>query len=289
VTSTRGGIQPPRGEDAAVGAFLAASRTLVGVALRSIEAAPVPLTVPQHRVLVLVSDVPRRVGELAAELGVNQSNASRVVDRLVAAALVERAPDPGDRRACVVRLTDTGRGVLERVNDHRAAQLRALVERMSPEARQQAVSALAELDAAARQGNPGAGPTVRDVMLPSPKVLPADATVADVRRLLADDHVHMALLTDTGRVPGRLLATVVRDDLPPSVRDERPAVDVGGTGGRTVPAAAPVGAVHSWLLGTGMRRVAVVDGDLLVGLLCLKRHLRGFCDEDDVLARASEQ
>lgn len=127
---------------------------------------------------------------------------------------------------------------------------------------------------------------VRDLMLARPKVLPAAATVGDVRRLLEDDHVHMALVTDTGRVPARLLTTVVRDDLPPPGHDDRPAVGIGTLAGRVVPAGAQAGKVRRRLVATGRRRLAVVDGDLLVGLLCLKRHLRGFCDEADVQARA---
>lgn len=145
------GVQTPRGEDAAVAAFVTASRALVGMSVRSIEAAPVALTVPQHRVLVLVSHEARRVGALADELGVNQSNASRVVDRLVAAGLVERVVDPVDRRASVVALSEAGRSVLAVVTDRRAAELRAVVARMSPAAREQAVAALAEFNAAAHE------------------------------------------------------------------------------------------------------------------------------------------
>ena len=83
------------GLEMAAGAFLTASRALMGISLRSMAAAPVPLTVPQHRLLVLLSgDGARRVGALAEDLGVNQSNASRLVDRLVALELVRKVRDP---------------------------------------------------------------------------------------------------------------------------------------------------------------------------------------------------
>ena len=59
-------------------ALLDVSRVLMGITLRAVAAAPVALTVPQHRVLLTIaSDGPRRVGALADDLGVNQSNASR--------------------------------------------------------------------------------------------------------------------------------------------------------------------------------------------------------------------
>jgi hypothetical protein len=40
------------------------------------------------------------------------------------------------------------------------------------------------------------------------------------------------------------------------------------------------------MLATGARRLAVVgDSDVLLGLLCLKRHLGGFCSDTDVCRR----
>jgi hypothetical protein len=40
------------------------------------------------------------------------------------------------------------------------------------------------------------------------------------------------------------------------------------------------------MLAAGLRRLAVVDGQgSLLGLLCLKRHLGGFCSDADVAAR----
>ena len=78
-------------------ALLEVSRLLMGVTLRAVAAAPVPLTVPQHRVLVAVStEGPMRVGALADDLGVNQSNASRIVDRLEGQGLVRREADEED-------------------------------------------------------------------------------------------------------------------------------------------------------------------------------------------------
>jgi DNA-binding MarR family transcriptional regulator len=137
--------------DPAVDAFFRASRSLVGIAVRSVAAAPVPLTVPQHRLLVLTSERgPHRVGDLARELGVNQSNASRLVDRMVAQGLVRRSTDPADRRASIVEPTPAGHRVLEAVAEHRLRELRSVVERMPPGSRERAVEVLGEFEAAAR-------------------------------------------------------------------------------------------------------------------------------------------
>lgn len=128
-------------------------------------------------------------------------------------------------------------------------------------------------------------PTVAGSMLPRPKVLPADATVAQVRRFFDDHHVHMALLVDD-HSPARLVTTLVRDDLPTD-DPTGPAASYGRLEGRTVPLSSALAQVHADLVATGRRRVAVVDGEgVLVGLLCLKHHRGGFCSPRDVAARA---
>jgi DNA-binding MarR family transcriptional regulator len=139
------------GVEETAAAFLIASRALVGISLRSMAASDVPLTVPQHRTLALLAAGPRRVGELAESLGVNQSNASRLVDRLVAAGLAERASVAEDRRATDVRLTGQGASILVAVNEHRLGQLREVVAEMSSTGRAAAREALAEFSAAAHE------------------------------------------------------------------------------------------------------------------------------------------
>lgn len=140
------------GAEAAALAFMTASRALLGMSLRSVAAAPVPLTVPQHRLLVLVSsDGPRRVGTLADDLGVNQSNASRLVARLAAQGLVRRIEDPGDRRASLVAVTDVGQHVLDAVSVLRLRELRAVVGAMRPETWDLAVQVLGEFNVAAHE------------------------------------------------------------------------------------------------------------------------------------------
>ncbi|RYP82985.1 MarR family transcriptional regulator [Nocardioides guangzhouensis] len=118
--------------DELVEAFLEASRALVAVAVRSIATAPVEVTLPQWRVLVLLSSLGQQtVGELAVELGVNSSNATRVCDRLEQLGLVRRRRSSADRRIVRVALTAEGTRVVEAVVSRRREDVRDVVERMS--------------------------------------------------------------------------------------------------------------------------------------------------------------
>jgi DNA-binding MarR family transcriptional regulator len=56
-----------------------------------------------------------RVNELAREVVLSPTAMSRFVDRAVAAGVVAREPDPDDRRAQQVVLTDEGRALLRRM------------------------------------------------------------------------------------------------------------------------------------------------------------------------------
>lgn len=124
---------------------------------------------------------------------------------------------------------------------------------------------------------------VRDVVVKLPKTLGRATTVADARAAFEDDHVHMLLITDEGR----LLGTLVREDLPPPVDDARPALAHAILFGRTIAPETPAEEARTTLLRRGERRRAVVDQDgQLLGLLCLKRRQTGFCSDRDVQARA---
>ena len=91
-----------------------------------------------------------RVNELAREVVLSPTGMSRFVDRVEAAGYVAREPDPGDRRALQVVLTDAGADVLRRmwpvyrdgIERHFAAHLgrsaartRAMLEAMADSAR----------------------------------------------------------------------------------------------------------------------------------------------------------
>ncbi len=54
-----------------------------------------------------------RVGEIAQALGLTVGGASKIVDRIERAGFLRREPDPTDRRASRVSLTERGRSVLK--------------------------------------------------------------------------------------------------------------------------------------------------------------------------------
>ncbi|HEX3222796.1 MAG TPA: CBS domain-containing protein [Nocardioides sp.] len=130
------------------------------------------------------------------------------------------------------------------------------------------------------------GRAVSDVVVRLPKTLSPDVPVGQVRAALEDDHVHMLLLTDRGRLVG----TLVRGDVPDRAAGEDPALPYAALEGRTVGPDLPADEVRRLMLAEDRRRLAVVDGDgSLLGLLCLKRRLTGFCSDADVASRAAER
>jgi DNA-binding MarR family transcriptional regulator len=84
------------------------------------------------------------LGTLAENMGVTVSTASRLVDRLVTAEWVDRAPSPHNGREVSLRVTDAGRSLLRQFDDRRLLLLRSHLARVAPERRELVVAALAE-------------------------------------------------------------------------------------------------------------------------------------------------
>ncbi len=136
--------------DAQVDAVLAASRAFVGIAARSLALTEQLVSLPQWRVLVVVSrDSGVTLGELAATLGVHPSSATRACDRLVAAGLLSRDEAPGDRRALSLSLTAAGRQLVRSVARRRRAALVEVLDRVPARRRAHLVEAMAALAEAA--------------------------------------------------------------------------------------------------------------------------------------------
>jgi hypothetical protein len=89
---------------------------------------------------------------------------------------------------------------------------------------------------------------------------------------------------------GGLLGTLVRADLAAHGDDAMPALSRSRLAGRTVAVGEPAEQVRLRLIKQAQRRLAVLDKTgMLVGLVCLKRKLTGFCSDADVAARAAER
>lgn len=88
---------------------------------------------PQHGVGVREYDVlytltscehgRARLGALAEAVLLPQPSLSRLVDRLVVQGLLQREPDPADRRGVVLVLTEAGRAVQREVGRRHAAAI----------------------------------------------------------------------------------------------------------------------------------------------------------------------
>ena len=136
--------------EAAVDAVLAASRAVVAVATKSLGAAAEETTLAQYRALVvLISRGPQRMVDLARAMGVSPSTAGRMCDRLVRKSLVRRHRTRADRREVLVSITAAGREVVEEATRRRRVLLAAILAKLSPAQRSQAVTAFAAFAAAA--------------------------------------------------------------------------------------------------------------------------------------------
>jgi len=130
-TAPEEGPLPDDQVDAVTDALMAASRVLVAVSARSIAAVDESISLPQFRLLVLLSDAgQQKITELAEALGVNPSTTTRAVDRLSETGLVERRTNPRSRREALVSLTSAGWGVVGEVMRLRRAEIAGIVARM---------------------------------------------------------------------------------------------------------------------------------------------------------------
>ncbi|MGY2004810.1 MarR family winged helix-turn-helix transcriptional regulator [Blastococcus sp. SYSU DS1024] len=98
--------------------------------------APWDLSPHQARALRVVCERDGvRLSDLAEALHIAPRSATEVADGLQQRGLVERAPDPGDRRAVLLRPTAEGRRVRGEVGRARAADSAELFARLGPEDR----------------------------------------------------------------------------------------------------------------------------------------------------------
>lgn len=103
------------------GAFWNVARRLRHLSRETLE--PWRITPSQSRALgVLMHRGAIRLTDLSDHLRIAPRSATEVVDGLQERGLVERRPDPGDRRATLVALTDEGASVGTAIRDARDAE-----------------------------------------------------------------------------------------------------------------------------------------------------------------------
>ncbi|WP_082965680.1 MarR family winged helix-turn-helix transcriptional regulator [Mycobacterium kubicae] len=116
---------------------------MVGIAAASIAEVDDTVTVPQLRVLVMVDTRgPLNLAGVAAGLGVNPSNASRICDRLIKAGLLNRQEAADDRRNITLTLSAAGRQLVDKVIEHRRTAIIRVLGDMEPEDREALKTAL---------------------------------------------------------------------------------------------------------------------------------------------------
>jgi len=144
----------------AADAMVPASRTLLGIIAQSMLPALEDVSLPQFRVLVLLSSAgPLRMGALAERLGVTVSTFSRTADRLVAGGWAVREDNPDSRREVLLAPTEKGRGLVSSVTDHRRELIEGVLARMAPRERDRLAQSLVAFADAAGE------PSVADLLI----------------------------------------------------------------------------------------------------------------------------
>ena len=95
--------------------------------------------------LLKYSDGEATPAGLADKTGVTRATISGLLDGLEKDGLIERRPDPEDRRLIRVHLTDAGHGFLDKIRPGYCRWLSSIVEPLSEEERQQLVMLLEKI------------------------------------------------------------------------------------------------------------------------------------------------
>lgn len=141
--------------DEAVEATLTVSRALLGVVASSLADVLHEITLPQFRVLVVLSTAgPLRIGAVAEKMKANTSTFSRTIDRMVGAGWVDRAASADSRREVLVQITGAGRALVNQVTDRRRSEIAAILGRIEPAEQEAIIQALTVFSRAAGEPAP---------------------------------------------------------------------------------------------------------------------------------------
>lgn len=103
----------------------------------------VDLSLPQYRMMALLADGSSVATALAERLTVTRPSVTALTDGLVERGLVERLPDPRDRRRVTHALTPAGRAALEKGDAAVQERLAELAGNLPPRKARVALSGLA--------------------------------------------------------------------------------------------------------------------------------------------------
>lgn len=127
----------PSGDD--IAALELMTRAVVGLTMRSVEVLGGEVTLPQFRLLLVLSGLGRvPSSRLAAEMGIGPSSVTRLADKLASAGLLTRGTDARSRSVVTVEVTPAGVDLVARVVARRQELLGEVLGRMTPRERAEA-------------------------------------------------------------------------------------------------------------------------------------------------------
>lgn len=104
------------------------------------------LTIGQLKSLFFISTVgSTNFRNLAVALGRTPPEVTRIIDRLVEQGLVSRRENPKDRRMLVLKTTEAGKALVDRLKESRLSRMRHIMERLSEDELKTLVQGLAIL------------------------------------------------------------------------------------------------------------------------------------------------
>jgi DNA-binding MarR family transcriptional regulator len=92
---------------------------------------------------------PLAVGELAKRMAVSTPTVSHIVDALDKLGLIDRLPDPNDRRVCRLTTSEAGEELLEELSRRTTGMLAERIHRLPPDQQSALEAALPALEALA--------------------------------------------------------------------------------------------------------------------------------------------
>ena len=116
----------------------------------------VRLSGPRLRLLLAVEEVGRlRMGDLAEDLGITARTVTTLVDALEKEGLLDRLPDPTDRRATLLALTERAQTQFEQVRTLQMQLGEELVAPLDTQQRRQLLDLLGRLNKEVLRGEEG--------------------------------------------------------------------------------------------------------------------------------------
>ncbi len=97
------------------------------------EFRPYDISNPQYSILFYASEEGVPLSTISQEMVTDNSNLTRLVDRLEARALVRRAPAQHDRRVTLVQLTPAGKALIDELRPRHRLYVERRMNHLSPE------------------------------------------------------------------------------------------------------------------------------------------------------------